>query len=133
MWHALVWALTAVCAAGWTLLCWLLHQLVNGPDWQALGDGAWLEWLARWRLPAWLGDWLPLGAVGDLQAWLVALGPWLESALTYVPGLLGWLMPLLWLGWGLGLLVLVMLGLAGSVLVVALRRAPVAAGANVAR
>ena len=36
MWHVVVWALTAVCAAGWSLLCWALHQLATGPDWQAV-------------------------------------------------------------------------------------------------
>ncbi|MDH4392010.1 MAG: hypothetical protein QE285_11395 [Aquabacterium sp.] len=40
-------------------------------------------------------------------------------------GLLGWLAPLVWVGWGLGLgmLVLVLLGLVGSVVVAVVRRA----------
>ena len=123
MWHALVWALTALCAASWSFLCWVLHLLVTGADWQALGDGAWLDWLTQWRIPAGLADWLPLGAIGALQAWLTALGPWVESALSHAPGLLGWLAPLVWAGWALGLLVLVLLGVVGSVLVAVLRRA----------
>ena len=36
----------------------------------------------------------------------------------------GWLVPLLWMVWGLGALVLVLFGVAGSVLVAALRRRP---------
>lgn len=123
MWHALVWLLTAACAAGWSLLCWALHQLVTGPDWHALGDGAWLDWLARWRIPVWLADWLPLGAIGELQAWLAMLGPWVEAAASRAPGLLDWLAPLVWVGWALGLLVLVLLGLVGSVVVAVVRRA----------
>lgn len=123
IWHALVWMLTGLCAAVWSLLVWATHALVTGPDWQALGDGAWMDWLTRWRVPAWLGDWLPLGAIGELQAWLTMLGPWVESLLTHAPGVLSWLTPLLWVGWALGMLVLVLLGVAGSVLVVALRSA----------
>ena len=123
MWHVLVWTLTAVCAAGWSLLCWALHQLLTGPDWQALGKGAWLDWLTQWRIPAGLADWLPLGAIGELQAWLTTLGPWVESALSQAPGLLGWLTPLVWVGWVLGMLLLTMLGVAGSVLVLAIRSA----------
>ncbi len=123
MWHALVWLLTAVCAAGWSLACWALHQLVTGPDWQALGDGAWLDWLTQWRIPVWLADWLPLGAIGELQAWLTMLAPWVEAGVTNAPGLLGWLAPLVWVGWGLGLLVLVLLGVVGSVVVAVVRRA----------
>jgi hypothetical protein len=33
-----------------------------------------------------------LGAIGDLQAWLTMLGPWVESLLSQAPGLLGWRM-----------------------------------------
>ena len=121
IWHAIVWTLTGLCAAVWSLLVWAVHALVTGPDWRALGDGAWMDWLMQWRLPAWLGDWVPLGAVGELQAWLAMLGPWVESLLAHAPGVLAWVTPVLWLGWALGLLVLVLLGVAGSVLVVAIR------------
>lgn len=132
MWHALVWAVTAACAAGWSLLCWALHQLVTRPDWQALGEGAWLQWLLQWRVPAGLADWLPLGAIGELQAWLATAGPWLERLLSHAPGLLDWLAPLVWVGWVLGLVMLVMLGLAGSVLVAAIRGAMGGAGGSAA-
>ena len=121
-WHVLVWVLTAVVAAGWSLLCWVVLQLLTGPDWRALGDGAWMDWLAQWRFPAWLADWLPLGEIGQLQTWFAALGPWVASVLAQAPSMLGWLTPLLWAGWALGMLVLLMLGVAGSVLVVALLR-----------
>jgi uncharacterized protein involved in cysteine biosynthesis len=63
-----------------------------------------------------------MASVPALKAWLTALGPWVESLLAQAPALLTWLVPLLWIAWGLGLLVLVMLGVAGSVLVVALRQ-----------
>ena len=130
MWHALVWLLTAACAAGWSLMCWALHQLITGPDWQATGDGAWLDWLTQWRIPVWLADWLPLGAIGELQSWLTMLGPWVEAVVTQAPGLLGWLAPLVWVGWGLGLLVLVLLGVVGSVVVAVVRRAVASAHAD---
>ena len=123
IWHAIVWTLTGIGAACWSLLCWAAHQLITGPDWQALGDGAWSDWLTQWRIPAWLADWLPLAAIGELQGWLATLGPWVESLLAHAPGVLGWLTPVLWLGWALGLGVLVLLGVAGSVLVVAIRSA----------
>ena len=130
MWHAVIWTLTAVFAAGWSLLCWAMHQLLTGPQWLALGDDAWLDWLSHWRLPAWLADWLPLGGVGQLQVWLLGLGPWIESLLVHVPGVLSWLTPVLWLAWAIGMLLLLLVGLAGSVLVAAVRRstAPQAPG-----
>jgi len=122
MWHVLVWALVALLAAPWTLACLGLHWLLTGPDWSAAGVGAWVDWLAQWRIPVWLADWLPMASITALKTWLTTLGPWLESLLASAPSLLAWLVPLLWAGWLLGLLVLIVLGVAGSVLVVALRR-----------
>ena len=124
MWHVVVWALVAVLAAPWTLACLAAHWLLTGPDWSAGQWQAWVQWLEQWRIPVWLADWLPMASITALKAWLTTLGPWVESLLSHTPALLGWLVPLLWLGWGLGLLVLVMLGAAGSVLVVALRPVP---------
>ena len=121
MWHAVVWGLMAVVAAGWSLACWGLNRLLIGPDWGADGAGAWMAWLEQWRIPAWLAELLPMASVTALKAWLTAWGPWIESLLAQAPSLLAWLAPLVWLGWALGLLVLATLGAAGSVLVVALR------------
>ena len=122
MWHVVVWALVALVAAPWTLVCMGLHWLLSGPDWLVGDTDTWLRWLEQWQIPVWLADWLPMASVTALKAWLTALGPWVESLLAQAPALLTWLVPLLWIAWGLGLLVLVMLGVAGSVLVVALRR-----------
>jgi hypothetical protein len=122
MWHVVVWALVALVAAPWTLVCMGLHWLLSGPDWSVGDTDTWLRWLEQWQIPVWLADWLPMASVTALKAWLTALGPWVESLLAQAPALLTWLVPLLWIAWGLGLLVLVMLGVAGSVLVVALRQ-----------
>ncbi len=134
IWHLLVWALVATVLGAWTLACMGVHWLLSGPDWAGMGGGGgaggWMAWLEQWRIPLWLADWLPMASITALKAWLTAIGPWLESWLAHTPSLLAWLVPLLWLGWGLGLLVLLALGAAGSVLVVALRRPAVAPGAT---
>lgn len=122
MWHALVWALIALLALPWTGASLAAHWLLTGPDWSVGGMQGWMAWLEQWRIPVWLAAWLPMEAVTTLKAMLTTLGPWLEDALAMAPALAGWLVPLLWLGWGLGLLVLVLLGVAGSVLVAAVRR-----------
>ncbi|MES2718871.1 MAG: hypothetical protein V4795_24140 [Pseudomonadota bacterium] len=129
MWHVVVWALVAVLATPWTLACLALHWLLTGPDWSGGSVQVWMQWLEQWRIPVWLAEWLPMDGIGMLKAWLTTLGPWVESLLAQAPALLGWLVPLLWIGWILGLLVLVVLGAAGSVLVVALRRPPRAVAA----
>ncbi|MDO9284872.1 MAG: hypothetical protein Q7U26_08235 [Aquabacterium sp.] len=115
----------ALLAAGWSLACWGLHRLLVGPDWDAGGAGAWMAWLAQWRIPVWLAELLPMASVTALKTWLTAyfaaLGPWIDALVAQAPSLLAWLAPLVWVGWALGLLVLATLGAAGSVLVVALR------------
>lgn len=124
MWHALVWAVVAFLAVPWTLLCLGLQWLLTGPDWTAGAVRDWLPWIEQWQIPVWLAVWLPMDAITALKTWLTTLGPWLDSAIAHAPALLGWLVPLLWLGWGLGVLVLLLLGAAGSALVVAMRRPP---------
>lgn len=122
MWHVLVWALVALVAAPWTLVCLALHGLLTSPDRAAGRMQAWLQWLEQWHIPVWLAAWLPMEAITTLKAWLTTLGPWVESLLVQGPGLPGWLVPLLWIGWALGALFLAVLGVAGSALVVAVRR-----------
>jgi hypothetical protein len=124
MWHVLVWLIIALLAAPWTLACLGLHWLLTGPDWSSGAVQDWLSWLEQWQIPLWLAAWLPLEAITALKTWLTALGPWVEGVIGQAPALLGWLVPLLWIGWGLGLLVLALFGVAGSVLVVALQRRP---------
>jgi hypothetical protein len=99
-----------------------LHWLLTGPDWSAGSVQSWMLWLEQWSFPVWLAAWLPMDGITALKAWLTMLGPWVEGIAVQAPRLLGWLVPLVWIGWGLGLVALVMLGLAGSVLVVAVRR-----------
>jgi hypothetical protein len=125
MWHALVWALVALVLALWSGACLTLHALLTGPDWTQHDPQAWTRWLTDWSLPVWLTGWLPMPAITALQAWLTAwLADWaplLEAALAHLPALLAWGVPLLWLGWGVGAAMLLMTGVGGSVLVVALR------------
>jgi hypothetical protein len=124
MWHALLWGLIALVAVPWTLVCIGLHAVLTSLDGSGGDVQAWMAWLEQWRIPGWLAVWLPMESVTALKAWLTMLGPWQESLLAGAPVLLGWLVPLVWIGWGLGLGVLVMLGVAGSVLLSVLRRRP---------
>ena len=72
-------ALTGLNPADWIDRFEPLHAVL-GPDWQALGDGAWMARLTQWRIPAGLADWMPLGAIGELQA--VEQAPWLARILA---------------------------------------------------
>lgn len=124
MWHALIWIPMALAMGLWSLLCWALASLLSGPDWSASDSTEWLAWLENWQIPLWLTEWLPMHTITALKALLVEWGPWLQDALSQAPALLGWLAPLVWATWGLGLIGLLLLGGVGSVLVAAVTRRP---------
>lgn len=124
MWHALVWVPVLMVVAGWTALCALAHALLRGLASGGAQPGAWLAWLEQWQIPLALAQWLPLDGLTALKTLITALIAWAEPWLAGMPELLGWLVPLLWLGWSVVALMLLALGVVGSVLVSALRRSP---------
>jgi hypothetical protein len=112
MLHALAWSVIAVLALIWSLLAWPAHALAG---WMAANAGALAslpEWIERWTPPAWLAAWVPEAA---LRAGLAAAAPVLEWTLALVPGLAGWLPPLVLVAWIAGLVVLILAGAACSI------------------
>lgn len=108
--YALSWSLVAVVFAGWSLLVWAVHALAT---WSLTSAGTLAgggEPGSLLSLPAWLAAWVPLdvvAALGDLVAWL---GPWVDATLSAAPALAAGLTVLSWVLWGLGSLLLVLLG-----------------------
>ncbi len=114
----LIWGLTALFAAGWTGLVWITHKLagwmLGAVDAGALtGAGGAVGQLPLPPLPDWLGVWIDTAWLGALQAWSADLLGWLGAVLPSGDALMAWVGPLLWVGWGLGMLTL--LALAGLV------------------
>ncbi len=95
-----LWTLTAALAAAG--LGWLISQAPVAADWAAKAASLPMPpWLGLWMDPA-LAEWTRQLAVQGLQG-MSAVLPWLQPVL-------GWLVPLTWVVWGLGLVGL--LGLA---------------------
>jgi hypothetical protein len=118
----LIWGITALLAAGWTGLVWLTHAisgwLLGAVDTGALKDaGGALGRTPLPPLPDWLAPWIDIGWLTDWQAFGSGLLAWLDGVLPSGQALMTWVGPLLWLGWGVGLLTLLALALAGHVLV----------------
>jgi len=112
----LIWGLTALLAAVWSGLAWLTHQLsgwlLGAIDAGALTTaGGAVAGVSLPPLPGWLGLWIDTAWLTALQAWGVGLLGWLGGVLPSGDALMAWVGPLLWVGWGLGLLTL--LALAG--------------------
>jgi hypothetical protein len=113
----LLWILTAIAAALWTVPIALLASLTN---WLAgstgqVADG--MQAVSTWPLPDWFIQWLNPQWVEPIKAFmakgvdvLIAFGPWMGSVLE-------WAAPLLWIVWALGMLLLLMLAGIGGMLI----------------
>jgi len=119
---ALIWGLTAFLAIGWTGLVWLTHHLtgwlLGAVDAGTLKDaGSTVADLPLPPMPEWLGVWIDTAWLGTLQAWSADLLVWLGAIVPSGDALMTWVGPLLWIGWGIGLLCLLALAGLAHVLV----------------
>lgn len=110
----LLWLVFGVLALLWTGGAALLAGLT---DWaaQVLGSSAAADWAktaAKWPVPEWISLWVDpqvVRFVQDAVLWtLSTLGSWGEG-LPPAGQLIGWLEPLIWGAWGLGMLALLVL------------------------
>jgi hypothetical protein len=112
--YALNWAVVFILLALWSLGAWAVHGIAtwtvsNAGD--LAGSTPTLEGL---QMPAWLALWLPPEAVLLLSSLPSQVAPFIESVLAQMPGLAGGLSMLVWIGWGIGAALLIVLGLVGS-------------------
>lgn len=115
---AIVWLVFLVLVAFWTGLValteqlsqWLLTSMASGQ----VGELATVA--GQWPVPAWLGFWVDTAWLQSLQEVGVGLVQWLCQVLPSSQGLMSWISPLLWLGWGLGTLLLLVAAVIGHVL-----------------
>lgn len=116
---ALIWLVFLVLTAFWTGLValtlqlsqWLLASMTNGQ----VGEFANLA--GQWPVPAWLGVWVDTAWLKSLQEAGVSLVQWLSQVMPSSQGLMSWITPLLWLGWGAGTLALLVGAVLGHMLV----------------
>jgi hypothetical protein len=115
---AIVWLVFLVLTAFWTGLVALTEQLSQWLlDSMASGQVGELATVAgQWPVPAWLGFWVDTAWLQGLQDAGVGLVQWLGQVLPSSQGLMSWISPLLWLGWGLGALLLLVAAVMGHML-----------------
>ena len=115
---AIVWLVFLVLTAFWTGLValteqlsqWLLASMASGQ----VGELATVA--GQWPAPAWLGFWVDTAWLQSLQVAGVGLVQWLGQVLPSSQGLMSWITPLLWLGWGLGTVLLLVAAVMGHML-----------------
>jgi hypothetical protein len=104
----LIWFAFLLLAAFWTGLVmltsqvseWVLGSMASGQVTElAVSAG-------QIALPAWLALWIDTAWLKEMQTFGVSLVQWLGQVLPSADGLMTWINPLLWVGWGLGMLLM---------------------------
>jgi hypothetical protein len=111
MWmKTLIWVLFALLALLWTGAAAFAAAFVQwGAGLLAAGPGASFDDPAAFgALAAWLAGWLDPAAVRAVQEAALATAQALRDALPWIGAALGWLVPLIWGFWGLGVLLLLL-------------------------
>jgi hypothetical protein len=112
--YALNWAVVFILLALWSLGAWAVHAITTWTVSNAGGLAGAAPALDGLQMPAWLALWLPPEAVLLLSSLPSQVAPFIESVLAQMPGLAGGLSALVWIAWGIGAALLIVLGLIGS-------------------
>ena len=122
MFYALSWSVMFILLALWSLAAWAFHSVaawtVSNAGVLAEGSGA-IEGL---HAPDWLAPWIPPELALASTSVLSALSPAIETALNQASALAGGLSVAVWVVWGVGSALIVILGLVCSGLITVLRR-----------
>lgn len=110
----IIWSVAGLLAAAWTGLMAVLGSVLGWAAQALRQTGAWVNTPPAWpaELPSWLSGWLDAGTWASIGQAAQELMPPILSVVPAVGTLAGWLEPLLWLGWGLGMLALLALAAA---------------------
>jgi hypothetical protein len=120
--YALSWSVVFILLALWSLAAWAVNSIaawtISNSGVLAGGSGA----LDGLRAPDWLAPWLPSELALAFTSMLSAFIPAIEAALSQAPALAGGLSVVIWVVWGVGSALIVILGLVCSGLIAVLRR-----------
>jgi len=114
LFHALSWSVMFILLALWSLAAWALHSIAAWAVPSAgilAGDSALVEGL---RAPDWLAPWIPPEFAVAFASIQSSLGPVIDAALNQAAVLEGGLSVAIWVVWGVGSALIVILGLVCS-------------------
>jgi hypothetical protein len=105
----LVWCVFAVFALLWTLAAWIAARLAGAAAAAVREHGGFptsAEHSWNWQLPPDLASWIDPALLLYLQQMMSWSLEGLRDTLPFFGALLGWIVPLTWIGWALGLVLL---------------------------
>ena len=119
MFYALSWSVVLSLLTLWSLAAWAFHSITA---WTVSNAGALTgaaSGVEGLRQPEWLAPWVPPEIVQAMTSLLSGLAPAVESLIQAAPALAGGLTVATWVIWGLGSVLLVLVG-AGLHLLIAM-------------
>ncbi len=123
MFYALSWFGVFSLLALWSLAAWAFHLItawtLSNAGVLAGGGAVASEGL---RMPDWLAPWMPPELALALDSMASAVTPAIEAGLTWAPALAGGLSIAVWVVWGIGSVLLIVLGFLAAGLIAVLRR-----------
>ncbi len=121
--YALSWFAVFSLLALWSLVAWAFHSItawtVSNAGVLAGGGAVASEGL---RMPDRLAPWMPPELARALDSLATAATPAIEAGLAWAPALAGGLSIAVWVIWGIGSVLLIVLGLLATGLIAVLRR-----------
>ena len=132
--YALSWFVVVALLALWSLAVWALQAVAV---WSVSNAGALsgtASGVGNVALPDWLAPWVPAEIAQSVSKLLTGLGPVVDNLLQAAPALAGGVTAVSWVVWGIGTLLLLLLG-TGLHLLMALwrRRGAGGSGPNAGR
>lgn len=121
MLYAISWFVVVALLALWTLAAWALNAVAVWTVSNAGGLSGAASGVGTLRLPDWLAPWVSPEIVQSVSQMLAGLGPVVDGLLQAAPALAGGVTVVTWVIWGMGSVLLVLLG-AGLHLLIALWR-----------
>jgi hypothetical protein len=118
--HGLVWAIVMLGLLLWTATAWAFHAL--GAWSLAQADALSIGTSTAWRLPQWLAILIPADMQSTVDASLQAMAPAFQAFLAWAPNLADEFTTMVWVAWGLGSALLVVVGFVLTGLVGMMRR-----------
>lgn len=116
---ALLWTAGAALTAGVT--GWAAGLIASG---QAIDVGT---SVAQLPVPAWIALWVDPALVQATQEAVLWMLTTFRDSLPWLGAMVGWLVPVIWIGWGIGMVALLALAMGGHLLIgrLAGRQSPV--------
>ncbi len=135
MLYALSWFVVVSLFLLWSLAAWAFHAIAvwTVSNAGALAGGT--EAIEALSVPLWLAPWVSPELVLTLKSMISALKPAIEAVLGWVPALAGGLSIAVWTVWGIGAVLLIVMGSVATGLIAMLRRrksVPVAGSGSLA-